>query len=90
MNREDLTEAVANAAGITKKQGKLAVDAVFEGITKALKKGERVQIIGFGSFSVRKRKAREGRNPQTGAKIKIPARKVAVFTPGADLREAVK
>lgn len=90
MNKEDLTNAVAGATGITKKQSQVAVEAIFDGITKALKKGERVQIVGFGSFSVKKRKARQGRNPQTGEKIKIPAKKVAVFSPGAELKKAVK
>ncbi|MEE9504839.1 MAG: HU family DNA-binding protein, partial [Thermodesulfobacteriota bacterium] len=67
-----------------------ALNSVIDGITKALKKGDSVTLVGFGTFSVSKRKARKGRNPQTGKEIKIPARKVAKFKAGSDLKKAVK
>jgi len=87
--KNDLIAAVAEGAGLTKKQAAAAVDAFIRAITDALAAGEKVNLIGFGSFSVRERKAREGRNPQTGEKIQIPAKKVPVFKPGKQLREAV-
>lgn len=89
MTKQDLINKVA-ATGLTKKQAAEALNAVTEGITSALKKGERVQLIGFGSFSVRKRAARTGRNPRTGKEIKLPARKVPVFKAGEALKKAVK
>jgi DNA-binding protein HU-beta len=88
MTKTDLVDKVADI-GLTKKQALSAVDAVIDGITAALKKGGKVQIIGFGSFSVRKRAARAGRNPQTGKEIKIPARKIPVFKAGESLKRAV-
>lgn len=89
MTKQDLVNKVA-AIGLTKKQATQAINVVTEGITSALKKGDRVQLIGFGSFSVRKRAARTGRNPRTGKEIKLPARKVPVFKPGDALKKAVK
>ena len=89
MNKADLIAEVSKAV-CTKKEAAAAVDAVFAAIKKALKKGQAVSLVGFGTFKVSKRKARTGRNPQTGAKIKIPARKVPVFKPGAELKKAVK
>ena len=88
MTKTDLVDKVADI-GLTKKDALSAVDAVIDGITAALKKGDKVQIIGFGSFSVRKRAARAGRNPQTGKEIKIPARKIPVFKAGESLKRAV-
>jgi DNA-binding protein HU-beta len=88
VTKAELVNEVASI-GLTKKQAGEAVNAVIEGITKALKKGEKVQLIGFGSFSVRKRAARKGRNPQTGEEIKLPARKVPVFKAGDALKRAV-
>ncbi|MDR5682520.1 MAG: HU family DNA-binding protein [Armatimonadota bacterium] len=90
MNKEQLIERVAAKADLSKKQANEAVDAIVEAITGALKKGEKVTLVGFGSFVVRKRKPREGRNPQTGEKIRIPARRVPAFTAGKELRNAVK
>lgn len=90
MNKADLVEAVAKGCGCTKTAAGQAVDAVFETITKSLKKGVPVSLVGFGTFSVSKRKARKGRNPQTNEEIKIPARKVPVFKPGKALKDAVK
>jgi len=89
MNKADLIDRIAAGAGISKAQAGTAIDTSVDAITAALKKGERVALIGFGTFSVSQRKARNGRNPQTGATIKIAARKVAKFTPGAELRKAV-
>jgi len=89
MNKGDLIEAVAKAASISKSAAGLAVEAVIDNITKALKKGESVSLIGFGTFSVAKRNARTGVNPATGEKIKIKAKKVAKFKAGAALAKAV-
>lgn len=89
MTKADLVAKVAET-GMTKKEAAEAVDAVIAAITKALSKGEKVSLVGFGSFSVKKRKARTGRNPQTGEAIKIKARKVPVFSAGKGLKDAVK
>lgn len=89
MKKAELVEAIAEKAGLTKADATRALDATFETITKALKKGERVPVAGFGTFNVSKRKAREGRNPQTGATVKIPARKAVTFKAGTALKDAV-
>ncbi len=89
MKKADLVEAIAKQTGLTKADANRALEATFEVITKALKKGERVPVAGFGTFNVSKRKAREGRNPQTGAAVKIPARKAVTFKAGTALKEAV-
>ena len=88
MNKGDLVEEVAKVVG-TKKQAQAAVDCVFSAITKALQKNDPVTLIGFGTFKVGQRNARTGRNPQTGAEIKISAKKVAKFVPGKALKDAV-
>ena len=88
MNKADLVEAVSKVTS-TKKEAGAAVEAILEAITRALKKKETVTLTGFGTFTVRKRKARTGRNPQTGEKIRISAKKVPVFRPGKALREAI-
>ena len=90
MNKGELTKAVAAASGLSQSDAGKAVDAVFASITGALKKGDKVQIIGFGSYEVRKRAARLGRNPQTGKEIKIAASKVPAFKAGKALKDAVK
>jgi DNA-binding protein HU-beta len=90
MTKAELVAKVAKDAKTTKATAGKSLDAVIEGITKALKKGDRVTLVGFGTFSVSKRKARTGRNPQTGKPIKIAARKVAKFKAGSELRKAVK
>lgn len=89
MNKADLVEKIFADQGprVSKAQASRALDAVINGITGALKKGERVTISGFGTFSASKRKSRVGRNPQTGEPINIPARTVARFTPGKELRK---
>ena len=89
MNKGHLVDKIAGAAKISKTQAATAIDSVVEGVTAALKKGERVTLVGFGTFAVSQRKARNGRNPQTGSLIKIAARKVAKFTPGIELKKAV-
>ncbi len=89
MNKGDLIDKIAGDTGLTKGQAEAALNSVIHGITGAVKKGEKLTLVGFGTYSVSKRKARSGRNPQTGAAIKIPARKVVKFTPGSDLKKAV-
>ncbi len=89
MKKAELIEAIAEKAGLTKADATRALEATFEVITKALKKGEKVPVAGFGTFNVSKRKAREGRNPQTGETVKIPARKAVSFKAGTALKEAV-
>ena len=88
MNKGDLINEVAKVVG-TKKEAQAAVDCVLDSITKTLKKKGQVVIAGFGTFKVAKRKARTGRNPQTGAEIKIAARNVPKFTAGKALKDAV-
>ena len=89
MNKGDLINDVAKVVSI-KKEAQEAVDCVFSSITRALKKGDTVTLVGFGSFKVVERKARKGRNPQTGEEIDIKASKAPKFTPGKSLKEAVK
>jgi DNA-binding protein HU-alpha len=90
MNKQDLIAKIAKDADITKKQAGIALGAVIDGITLTLEKGGKVSLIGFGTFKVNQRKARTGVNPQTKAKIQIPATKVPVFKAGKKLKEAVK
>ena len=85
MNKTDLVAAVAAEAGLTKVQAQKAVEATVDAIAGALKGGDKVQLVGFGTFSVVEKAAREGVNPATGAKIQIPAKKVAKFKAGAGL-----
>ncbi len=89
MNKNDLVNEVAGVVS-TKKEAQEAVNCVISSITRALKKGEDVTLMGFGTFKVVKRKARKGRNPSTGEEIKIKASKAPKFTPGKGLKEAVK
>ena len=89
MNKGDLVNEVAKVVN-TKKEAQAAVDCVFESIKKSLKKKESVTLVGFGTFKVDKRKARTGRNPQTGEAIKIKAKKVPKFVPGKALKDTVK
>jgi DNA-binding protein HU-beta len=90
MNKAQLVEAMASEAKITKAAAKCALAAFVTSTTKALKKGERVALVGFGSFAVAKRAARKGRNPQTGKEIKISAKKVVKFKAGKELQGKVK
>jgi DNA-binding protein HU-beta len=89
MNKGDLVNAVAKVVS-AKKDAQAAVDTILSSITKALKKNNPVTLVGFGTFKVDKRKARKGRNPQTGEAIKIKAKKVPRFVPGKALKDAVK
>ena len=89
-NKADLIDGVASKSGLTKKDATAAVEALFDVVTENLADGERVQVIGFGSFEVRDRAARKGRNPQTGEEIEIPATKVPAFKAGKGLKDAVK
>lgn len=89
MSKGDLIEGVAKAAGLSKAKATVAVNSVFDSISKSLKKGKSVSLVGFGSFSVVKRKARNGRNPQTGKTIKIKATKAPKFKAGKGLKDAV-
>jgi DNA-binding protein HU-beta len=89
MNKAELIAKIADDAGITKTQANGAVDAFVDAVTKTLKKGDKVTLVGFGTFSVSKRAARNGRNPQTGAVIKIKAKKVAKFKAGKELSSKI-
>ena len=89
MNKADLVAAVAEKAGISKKDSEKAVNAAFDAITEALANGDKVQLVGFGSFEVKKRAARIGRNPKTKESIEIPASVVPVFKAGKALKDAV-
>ncbi len=90
MNKAELIDAIASEAKLTKADSKKALDAFMKVTSNALKKGGRVALVGFGSFSVVKRSARTGRNPQTGKEIKIAAKKVVKFVPGAELKGKVQ
>ena len=90
MTKADFVDKLAAKSGLTKKDSAAVVDAFVDVITEALKKGEEVQFTGFGKFYVQKREARQGINPQTKAKIKIPATKVPKFSAGLALKSAVK
>ena len=89
MNKTDLIAAVAAKAELTKKDAAAATDAVIAAVKEALVKGDKVQLVGFGTFEVRKRSARQGKNPRTGAAIKIAASKVPAFKAGKPLKDAV-
>ncbi len=89
MNKAELIESIAKDVGVTKKLAGDMVDAFIYEVTKALKKGQEVRLVGFGTFKVVKRKARMGVNPQTGKKMKIPAKKVPKFVAGKELKKSV-
>ena len=89
MNKSELIEAVAHNADLSKASAARAVDAMVEAVTGALKENDSVSLVGFGTFTVRERAARSGRNPRTGATIKIPATKVPSFKAGKALKDAV-
>lgn len=90
LNKSDLISQVAEKAGLKKVDAEKAVNAIFDSIGEALKEGEKVQLIGFGTFETRERSARVGRNPQTGTEIQIPASKVPAFKPGSSLKDLLK
>ena len=89
MKKVELVEAVATNAGLTKADALRAIDATFEAITETLKKGDKITLIGFGTFAVSRREARNGRNPQTGAVVSIPARNAVTFKAGSQLKNSV-
>ncbi len=89
MSKADLVEKIAKDAGISKAAAEKSVNSFIDGVKTSLKKGQSVTLIGFGTFSVGKRAARTGRNPKTGEVLKIKAKKVARFKPGADLKKVV-
>jgi len=90
MNKTELIQAVSEKAEVSKKEATKIVEATFESITEALQNGEKIQLIGFGTFEVRERAARKGRNPRTKEDIEIPASKVPAFKAGKALKDAVK
>jgi len=90
MNKAELVEEVSSQTGLTKKTSREAVNAVISAMTDSLGREEKVTLVGFGTFRVMERKARRGRNPQTGKELEIPAKKVPKFRPGKSLREAVR
>ena len=89
MNKTELVQSIAEKTGLTKKDSEAALNAFIESVTETLKKDDKIQLVGFGSFEVRKRAARTGRNPQTNEEIKIPASKAPVFKAGKALKVAV-
>jgi DNA-binding protein HU-beta len=90
MNKAEIVARIAKDSGLTKTDAGKCVDALVDNITKTLKKGEKVTLVGFGTFAVGRRRARTGRNPQTGAAIKIAARRVPRFSAGKELKDAVR
>lgn len=90
MNKAELIDAIAKESKLTKVDSKKCIEAFMTVVGKSLKKGDKITLIGFGTFSVYKRKAREGHNPRTGKSIKIAAKKVVKFKPGTDLADKVK
>jgi len=90
MNKQELVDRIAKDIGVTKASAAAAVHSLLDGITRSLKKGESITFVGFGTFKTAQRKARLARNPQTGAPIKIPKRRVVRFTAGKALKNAVK
>jgi len=89
MNKSELVQVVAEKLGATKRDAEASLNAVVEAIQESLVKGEKIQLVGFGSFEVRKRAARKGRNPQTGEEMKVEAKKVPVFRAGKALKDVV-
>src|SRR5437868_14498793 len=89
MTKADLVERVAREAEMTKKDAEQLVEIIFDSITDTLNKGEKIELRGFGSFRVRERNSRKGRNPKTGDSVAIPAKRVAYFKPGKELKELI-
>ncbi len=89
MTKADLVEKVANEAEMTKKDAEQLVEIIFDSIVSTLNEGEKIELRGFGSFRVRERDARKGRNPKTGVAVNIPAKRVAYFKPGKELKELI-
>jgi integration host factor subunit beta len=89
MTKAELVEAVSRVSDLTRKHSEVIVEAVFTSIIDALQKGDKIELRGFGSFRVRRRRSRTGRNPKTGAGVVVPAKKVPHFKPGKELRELI-
>src|SRR5579864_6496674 len=89
MTKADLIEEVAKIADITRKDSEVVVETIFEGIVRSLRAGDKIEIRGFGSFRTRQRKPRVGRNPKTGDKVEVPAKKIPFFKPSKELKDVV-
>lgn len=89
MTRADLIEEVSRAVDLTRKESETIIDAIFGGIVKTLRKGEKTECRGFGTFRTRQRQPRIGRNPKTGARVQVPAKKIPYFKPSKELKELV-
>ena len=89
MTKADLIDELSNVSNLTKKESETIITIIFDNITEALAKGEKVELRGFGSFRIRQRRARRGRNPKTGAIVAVPARRIPFFKVGKQLRERV-
>jgi DNA-binding protein HU-beta len=89
MNKQELISLISGKTGLTKTDAKKGLDATVEAVSEALKAGDRISLVGFGSFSVSERGSRSGRNPKTGKEIMIPAKKIVKFRPGADLSDGL-
>ena len=89
MTKADLVEEVARVTQLTRKDSEVIVDTLFESVIKALKAGDKLEVRGFGSFRVRQRKARVGRNPKTGEKVEVPAKRVPYFKPSKELKDLI-
>jgi integration host factor subunit beta len=89
MTKAELVEEVANCSDLTKKDAEVIVQTVLDSIVNSLKNGEKIELRGFGSFRVRNRSGRQGRNPKTGSTVKVPAKKVPYFKPGKELKELI-
>jgi len=87
MTKAELVEEVAGKTGLPKKQAEIIVNTVFESIVDSLKSGEKIELRGFGSFRIRRRDSRIGRNPKTGEKVRVPSKRIPYFKPGKELRE---
>ena len=87
--KADLVEEVARATDLTKKQAEVIVESVFDGIIASLRAGQKIELRGFGSFRLRSRKSRTGRNPKTGEKVDVPSKKIPYFKPGKELKELI-
>lgn len=89
MTKADLVEEVTHLGDLTRRDGEVIVDTIFESVIQALRSGDKIEIRGFGSFRIRQRKPRVGRNPKTGAKVDVPAKSVPYFKPSKELRDLV-
>ena len=89
MTKAELVEEVARVSELTKKHSEVIVDTVFDSIIEALHKDEKIELRGFGSFRIRQRRSRQGRNPKTGDKVDVPAKKIPYFKPGKELKELI-